>query len=203
MLLTRSPIETMPIGFSPSNTGRWRTRFSLMTAIQSSTDCSECGITSYWMLSAVKYRWSVGLAAAYKPRITCSHGSRGRERPGSPPHSGVLSADGVVLVEDSDLARPPSDKDARWHDRAPAERQRDRRRTVANRSPAVPQQSSPTRPWQMDFSSRPAATAGLRLSQFHAGRASTEATQHRRTGPRRRTASRLHTHHYGATILTV
>ena len=28
MLLTRSPIEIMPISFFPSNTGRWRTRFS-------------------------------------------------------------------------------------------------------------------------------------------------------------------------------
>src|ERR1700682_4581941 len=33
MLLTRSPIETMPTGFSPSNTGRWRTRFSVMIAV--------------------------------------------------------------------------------------------------------------------------------------------------------------------------
>ena len=32
MLLTRSPIETMPISFFPSNTGRWRTRFSVMRA---------------------------------------------------------------------------------------------------------------------------------------------------------------------------
>src|ERR1700682_6097545 len=102
----------------------------------------------------------------------------GRERPENLPHSGVLSAGGVVLVEDSDLAPPPSDKDARWHDRAPAERQRDRRRMVANRSPAVPQQSAPTRPWQMDSSSPPAATSGLRLSQTHAGRASMETTQH-------------------------
>src|SRR5882757_10693950 len=86
--------------------------------------------------------------------VTCSHGSTGRERPGNPPHSDVLSAGGVVLVEDWGLAPPPSDKDARWHDRAPAERQRDRRRAVANRSPAVPQQSAPTRPWPMDFSSQ-------------------------------------------------
>src|SRR5437762_14292088 len=102
-------------------------------------------------------------------RITCAHGSTGREKPGNLPHSGVLSAGGVVVAEDSDPAQPPSDKDARWHDRAPAERSRDRRRTVANRSPAAPQQSAPTRPWQMDFSSQPAATSGLRLSQLHAG----------------------------------
>src|SRR3982074_3059219 len=70
----------------------------------------------------------------------CPHGSRGRERPGNLPHSAVLSAGGVVLVEDSGLVPPPSDKDARWHDRAPAERQRDRRRPGANRSPAAPQQ---------------------------------------------------------------
>src|ERR1700733_9079526 len=103
-----------------------------------------------------------------------ARGSTGRERPGSLPHSGVLSAGGVVLVEDSDLVPPPSDKDARWNDRVPAERWRDRRRTVANRSPAAPQQSAPTRPWQMDFSSQPAATSELRLSHSHAGRASTE-----------------------------
>src|SRR3982074_2390122 len=64
----------------------------------------------------------VGFMRGFQQRITCSHDSRGRERPGSLPHSGVLSAGGVVLAEDSDLAQPPSDKDARWHDRAPAER---------------------------------------------------------------------------------
>src|SRR6267378_8475586 len=46
MLLTRSPIETMPIGFFPSNTGRWRTRSSVMTAIHWSTDCSGCAMTT-------------------------------------------------------------------------------------------------------------------------------------------------------------
>ena len=71
---------------------------------------------------------------------------------------------GLFLWRIWDPARPPSDKDARWHDRAPAERPRDRRRTAANRSPAAPQRSAPKRPWQMDFSSQPGATSGLRLS---------------------------------------
>src|SRR5258706_4554266 len=108
----------------------------------------------------------------------------GRERPENLPHSGDLSAGGAVLLGDSGQAPPPSDKDARWHDRAPAERQRDRRRTVANRSPAGPQQSGPTRPSELDSPSRPAATSGPRLSQTHAGRASTETRQRKRKTPR-------------------
>src|SRR5437879_1034983 len=111
-------------------------------------------------------------------RRASAHGSMGRARPGNLPHSGVLSAGGVVLAEDSDPAPPPSDKDARWHDRARAERPRDRRRTAANRSPAARRQSVPMRPWQLDSSSQPAAMSGLRLSQSHAGRASTETTRH-------------------------
>ena len=69
--------------------------------------------------------------------------STGRVRPGNLPHSGDLSAAGALLWGDSGQAPPPSDKDARWHDRAPAELQRDRRRAVANRSPAAPQRSAP------------------------------------------------------------
>src|SRR5580704_5367214 len=102
----------------------------------------------------------------------------GRERQENLPHSGDLSAGGAVPVGDSGRAPPPSDKDARWHDRAPAERQRDRRRTVANRSPAAPQQSAPIRPSQAGSPSLPAATSGSRLSQTHDGRASKETTQH-------------------------
>src|ERR1700730_6533246 len=109
---------------------------------------------------------------------TSARGSTGRGRPGNLPHSGDLSAGGALLPGDSGQAPPPSDKDARWHDRAPAERQRDRRRVVENRSPAAPRQSAPKRPSQMDSPSRPAATSGLRLSQTHAGRASTETPQH-------------------------
>src|SRR5215469_2229832 len=60
-----------------------------------------------------------------------SHGSRGREKPGNPPHSGDLSAGWTALVGDSDQAPPPSDRDARWHGRALAERRRARRKTVA------------------------------------------------------------------------
>src|ERR1700722_11017104 len=104
--------------------------------------------------------------------------STGIVRPGNLPHSGDLSAGEALLPGGSGQVPPPSDKDARWHDRAPAERQRDRRRVVANRSPAAPRQSAPKRPSQMDSPSRPAATSGLRLSQTHAGRASTETPQH-------------------------
>src|ERR1700722_1119154 len=62
-----------------------------------------------------------------------ARGSTGRARPGSLPHSGDLSPGGALLVGDSGQAPPASDKDARWRDRALAERQRDRRTTVANR----------------------------------------------------------------------
>src|SRR5438874_2535759 len=103
-------------------------------------------------------------------------GSTGRVRPGNPPHSGDLSVGGAVLPVDSGQARPPSDKDARWHDRAPAARRRDRRRTAANRSPAVPQQPDPIPPSELDFPLRPAAPAesveaerGKRTDQGKAG----------------------------------
>ena len=138
------------------------------------------GAASMSLNPPIAFRHEIGGAIrGSRSAVTArAHGSTGRERPGSLPHSGDLWARGVVLVEGWGQAPPPSDKDARWHDRAPAERHRDRRRAVANRSPAVPQQSAPTRPWQMDFSLRPAPTSELRLSQSHAGRASTETTQH-------------------------
>src|SRR2546421_5865781 len=107
-----------------------------------------------------------------------ARGSTGRERPGNLPHSGDLSAGGVVLVEDLGQAPPPSYRGAKWHDRAPAERRRDRRRAVAKRSPVAPQQSAPTSPWQMGSSLQPAAMSGLRQSPSYAGRASRETTQH-------------------------
>src|SRR5260221_10089675 len=44
-----------------------------------------------------------------------SHGSTGRDWPGNPPRSGVLSAGGVLPVEDWDPAPPLSGTDARWH----------------------------------------------------------------------------------------
>src|SRR2546430_9486527 len=62
-----------------------------------------------------------------------SHGSRGREKPESLPHSGVLPALRLALEEDSDLALQLSDKDASSRDRALAERRRDRRRTAVTR----------------------------------------------------------------------
>src|SRR5205807_704804 len=132
----------------------------------------------------VRRRFPVDTKSAARPRFShfaataSARGSTGRERPGNLPHSGDLSAYGALLAGDSDLAPPPSDRDARWHDRAPAERQRDRRRTVANRSPAVPQQSAPIRPSATDSPPPPAATSGLHLSQTHGGQASTETTQH-------------------------
>src|SRR5882724_5596235 len=106
-----------------------------------------------------------------------AHGSTGRARPGSLPHSGVLPALRLPLEEDSDLALQLSYKDASWHDRALAERRRDRRRPAVTRPRAALQRSLPTRPWELDSSSPPAATSGSRLSQSHAGRASAGTTR--------------------------
>src|SRR5439155_5825268 len=128
---------------------------------------------------SVQFCWYRGpVSSLDQPRyVTSARGSTGRDWPENPPRSGVLSAGGVLPVEGWDPARPLSGTDARWHDRAPAERRRDRRRAVSNRSPAVPRQSPPTRPWQPDSSSQPAATSGWRRLQWHADRASTETTR--------------------------
>jgi hypothetical protein len=89
----------------------------------------QCAVPLAWAAStslnpSIASRHEIGGAIrGSRSAVTArAHGSTGRERPGSLPHSGVLSAGGVVLAEGSDLAQPPSDKDARWHDRAPAER---------------------------------------------------------------------------------
>src|SRR5689334_15923360 len=112
-----------------------------------------------------------------RARLATAHGSTGRGRPESPPHSDVLLAVGTLLAEDSDPAPRPSDKDASWHDRAQAERRRGRRRPAVIRWRAAPQQSAPTLPSELDLASPPAATSGLRLSPLHAGRASAETTR--------------------------
>ena len=134
----------------------------------------SCGITS----SAFKYRWCgppLRLASLASLALTAPREEISREICRI---AVAFRRAGLSLWRNLDLARPPSENDARWHDRAPAERPRDRRRTAANRSPAGPQQSTPKRPWQMDFLSQPAATSGLRLSRSRADRASTERTQH-------------------------
>src|ERR1700732_1235001 len=77
------------------------------------------GAASMSLNPSIAFRHEIGGAIrGSRSAVTArAHGSTGRERPGNPPHSGVLSAaGGVVLAEDSGLAPLPSDKDARWHD---------------------------------------------------------------------------------------
>jgi len=74
-------------------------------------DASQAGIAGVWeLMDMMDLRR--GPQASHQLALTAP---REQKKPGNLPHSGVLSAGGLVVAEDSDPAQPPSDKDARWH----------------------------------------------------------------------------------------